>query len=130
MYDIATEIQADDAYQSGSGRSVNSLDPHGPMYVLDHWSARVAGRIAQAEGIALEDDHWMVVFFLREQYRALGPEWSARAVMQEMHRQFADFGGRRFLYELFPRGPLAQACRIAGLPLPQGTLDRSFGSVH
>jgi tRNA 2-thiouridine synthesizing protein E len=50
--------------------------------------------------------------------------------MRELDQEFAAEGGRRYLYDLFPRGPILQASRIAGLPLPPGTLDRSFGSVH
>jgi tRNA 2-thiouridine synthesizing protein E len=49
---------------------------------------------------------------------------------RELEQDFAEAGGRRFLYTLFPGGPLAQGCKLAGLPLPQGTLNRSFGSVH
>jgi sulfur relay (sulfurtransferase) DsrC/TusE family protein len=49
---------------------------------------------------------------------------------QLLDREYADMGGRRYLYGLFPHGPLAQGCRLAGLPLPVGTLSASFGSVH
>jgi tRNA 2-thiouridine synthesizing protein E len=49
---------------------------------------------------------------------------------RDLERDFADAGGRRYLYQLFPRGPIAQACRLAGLPLPHGTISPSFGSVH
>jgi tRNA 2-thiouridine synthesizing protein E len=78
----------------------------------------------------LEDDHWQVIYCLRERFRTLGPDWTARNLTRELEREFSDAGGLRFLYLLFPHGPLAQACRFAGLPLPQGTLSPSFGSVH
>lgn len=94
------------------------------------WSPRLAARLAAEAGLELEEDHWVVIFHLRERFRELGPDWSARQVTRELERSFAAAGGRRFLYGLFPRGPLAQACRLAGLPLPQGTLSASFGSVH
>jgi tRNA 2-thiouridine synthesizing protein E len=35
----------------------------------------------------------------------------------------------RHLYMLFPGGPVAQGCRVAGLPVPAGAVDRGFGSV-
>jgi tRNA 2-thiouridine synthesizing protein E len=50
--------------------------------------------------------------------------------VRELDAEFAAEGGRRYLYGLFPRGPILQGCRIAALPLPSGTLDLSFGSAH
>jgi len=104
--------------------------PDGHEVALDHWSPLVARRIAAEEGVLLTDEHWQVIFCLRERYRELGPDWTARQLTRELARDFADDGGRRYLYELFSHGPIAQGCRIAGLPLPYGTLSASFGSVH
>jgi tRNA 2-thiouridine synthesizing protein E len=47
-----------------------------------------------------------------------------------MEHNYLAEGGRRYLYSLFPRGPVTQGCRLAGLPLPNGHSDPSFGSVH
>jgi tRNA 2-thiouridine synthesizing protein E len=109
---------------------LNEKDPQGHIHEAERWSPRLAGQIAREEGIELEEDHWLVIYCLRERFRELGPDWTARDVTRRLGKDFADNGGRRHLYELFPHGPLAQGCRIAGLPLPQGTLNRSFGSVH
>lgn len=105
-------------------------DPEGHVAGLAHWSPRLAAQIAAEECIALSEEHWQVIYCLRERYRLRGPDWTAREMTRELERDFSEAGGRRFLYALFPRGPLAQACRIAGLPLPHGTVSRSFGSVH
>lgn len=121
MYDINESI---------ADQAVEDADVPVHMLALERWSPRVANQIAAEEGLELDDFHWEVIYALREHFRMLGPDWTARQVSRELERAFAQDGGRRFLYELFPHGPLAQACRLAGLPLPLGTLDRSFGSVH
>jgi tRNA 2-thiouridine synthesizing protein E len=105
-------------------------DPEGNMTGLEHWSPKTVSRIAAEEGLELSEEHWLVIYCLREWFREFGPDWTARDMTQLLNREYADMGGSRYLYELFPHGPLAQGCRLAGLPLPVGTLSTSFGSVH
>lgn len=105
-------------------------DPEGHLAALEHWSPLVANRLAEDEGLILGEEHWQVIYCLREWFHILGPEWTARQMTHKLEREYADLGGRRYLYELFPHGPLAQGCRLAGLPLPHGTLSASFGSSH
>lgn len=108
----------------------NERDPEGHLSALPHWSPKVAAEAAEKEGLLLEEAHWRVVAWLRERFREEGPEWRAREVTRALAEEFAEEGGLRYLYTLFPRGPLAQGCRLAGLPLPVGVLDPAFGSVH
>lgn len=103
-------------------------DPEGNMFGLEPWSPLIAQQLAKAEGIFLTDEHWEIVVYLRERYRDRGAASSAREVMQELEERFSEHG-RRGLYELFPGGPVSQASRIAGVPLPPYSSDPSFGSV-
>ncbi len=105
-------------------------DPEGYMYELSPWSPLTAQRAAEAEGLELTEERWEIVVYLRERYRAHGPAKSAREVLNELEEKFCEGHGRRHLYELFPRGPVSQASRIAGLPLPPYASDPSFGSVE
>lgn len=105
-------------------------DPDDHLLDAARWSPLLANKLAEADGLQLEEDHWQVIFCLREMYRVLGPDWTARQITRQLEKDFISAGGRRFLYQLFPRGPLTQGCRLAGLPLPHGTLNLSFGSVH
>ncbi|WP_127477159.1 TusE/DsrC/DsvC family sulfur relay protein [Sulfurivermis fontis] len=107
-----------------------SRDPDGHMLELPPWDEREAARLAQEEGIALTADHWNVVHFLREHYRRNGRAPSGRVLSAALEEAFNDYGGRRWLYSLFPRGPVVQGSRIAGLPLPPYSADASFGSVE
>lgn len=104
-------------------------DPEGHMAELEPWSPQYASREAALEGIELSEAHWEVIFYLRERYRQRGNEESAREVLRDLEERFGEARGRGHLYELFPHGPVSQASRIAGLPLPPHTEDRSFGSV-
>ena len=109
---------------------LDRIDPEGNLFDLDRWSPHVAQRHAAGMGLELTDEHWAVIYCLRNRYREKGSARSARELMRELEQAFAEDGGRRFLYGLFPRGPILQASRIAGVPVPPGTLDLSFGSVH
>jgi len=105
-------------------------DPEGNLFDLDHWSPLVAQHIAAEEGIFLGDEHWEVIVYLRERYRNHGNADSARKLLRELEENFCDDRGRKALYEMFPGGPVSQASRIAGLPLPPYSSDSSFGSVE
>lgn len=119
-----------DANKLVTFQSQGRIDPESHLLDLEHWSPLVAHQRAAEDGIALTEEHFAVIYCLRERFRVRGPAASARELMRELDREFAAEGGRRYLYDLFPRGPIVQASRIAALPLPPGTLDRSFGSVH
>jgi TusE/DsrC/DsvC family sulfur relay protein len=105
-------------------------DPEGNLFDLAPWSPLFAHRQAEAEGLLLTDEHLKIIIYLRERYRKNGAARSAREILQELEEEFSDDHGRRHLYELFPGGPVSQASRLAGLPLPPYSSDPSFGSVQ
>ncbi len=108
--------------------ALQRLDAEGNLYDLPHWSPLIATQLAKDEGIEeLTEAHWQVIYALRELYRLNGRADSARNVMHILEQEFATEGGRRFLYELFPHGPISQGSRLAGVPLPPYSSDPSFG---
>ena len=114
---------------------MNPMDPRAPERFdipdnFDDWNRPLAVNLAIEEEIRLSDAHWDVVLFIRHHCQQNGPSGSARQLQKLLSRHFAPMGGKRYLYALFPRGPVAQACKIAGIPLPSHTVDQSFGSVH
>ena len=119
MFDI-NQMTADAARSRG---------PQGMLAELDDWSVSKAEKIAREEGVTLTDAHWKVVHLLRENYRHHGLAPNARRLLNGLEENFGREGGRKYLYQLFPRGPVSQGSRIAGLPLPPYSSDPSFGSV-
>jgi TusE/DsrC/DsvC family sulfur relay protein len=111
-------------------QQLSHTDPDGNLFGLELWSPLHAQRQARAEGIYLSDEHWEVIYYLRERYRTNGDAQSARELLGELEEKFGEGQGRRHLYELFPGGPVSQASRLAGLPLPPYSSDPSFGSVE
>jgi len=100
--------------------------PHAPV----DWSPRDAEKLARAEGLVLTDDHWEVVRGLQEFYaRNDEPGLRARDLHDALDEHFHYKGGIKFLYELLPKGPVAQGCRLAGLQAPAGASDQGFGSA-
>jgi TusE/DsrC/DsvC family sulfur relay protein len=101
--------------------------PHAPL----GWTKDAACNLAREEGLAtMTDDHWEAVRALQEfhaRHRNLGI--NVRELHDALDEKFHRQGGMRRLYVLFPKGPLAQGCHIAGLPVPPGALDRGIGSA-
>lgn len=103
--------------------------PEGGLLGLEGWSEQIAQKLAGEEEITLSKEHWGIINFLRDHYQRCGPCPNGRAVLSLLEENFSHQGGKRYLYHLFPRGPVVQACKIAGLPLPPYSTDASFGSV-
>lgn len=91
------------------------VNEEGYMTHLDQWNREIAEELARQEGITLTDDHWKVIEFLQERYRA-GEPLSIRAIGKRGPVSIKE------LYALFPDGPLKKASKIAGIPKPASCL--------
>jgi len=98
--------------------------------VVNEWSKEVAQNLSEKEGIELTQDHWRVINYLQEYYVLHGWPKNIHTLTQKLDEAFSDHGGTRYLYQLFPAGPLAQGSRLAGLPVPNNAENESFGSVQ
>ena len=99
--------------------------PHAPS----DWNREAAEGAARAEGVVLGADHWSAIGALQA-YFAQNPRPNIRELHDALDERFHAGGGIKHLYTIFPGGPVAQGCRFAGLPVPAGAADRSFGSVQ
>jgi tRNA 2-thiouridine synthesizing protein E len=99
--------------------------PHAPA----DWTEQEANSRAREEGLQLSADHWDTLKALQE-YFSRHDRPNIRELHDALDEKFHAQGGMKHLYELFPGGPVAQGCRLAGLEPPAGTVDRSFGSVQ
>ncbi|MFZ5484113.1 MAG: TusE/DsrC/DsvC family sulfur relay protein [Pseudomonadota bacterium] len=97
---------------------------------MDVWTEAQARERARDEGLELTEAHLDVLCWLRDLYADCGAPRNARVLSQAMEENFHEEGGRKYLFKLFPHGPILQGCRLAGLAAPAGTTDKSFGSVH
>lgn len=121
MMDINKLIDAEGL----AGREVNEH-----MLELEPWSENEARRLARSEGIELTDAHMAVLVWLRDHFIECGPAESGHALTRALDEAFTKEGGGKYLYRLFPQGPVTQGCRLARLPVPPGSVDKSFGSTH
>jgi tRNA 2-thiouridine synthesizing protein E len=83
----------------------------------DDWSRALAQELARTQNIELQQAHWDVIEYLRNEYfnnggnqpnnrtmlKALGAKWGRKVSSKDM-------------YELFPGNPSKQAGLISGLP--------------
>lgn len=89
-------------------------------YLLEpDYSDDVVKVIAEAEGISLNDDHWRVIEYLRNEYREHGHTPNFRNMLKGVQAIMPEVDSKA-LYDLFPTGPAKQGARVAGLPQPYG----------
>lgn len=96
---------------------------------LAEWTRETGLEAARSQGIELGEEHWAVIYFLRAHYVKHGGHAHARELAAVLDEHFAEQGGRKHLYELFPGGPVTQGGRIAGIPVPTDSRQPSFGSA-
>jgi len=92
------------------------------------WNLKVAEAAAKADGLKLNKDHIDLIKALQEYYHKVEfPHM--RQIKDALEEKFHSRGGMRYLYQIIPGGPVAEGCRLAGLNIPAGAIDKSFGSV-
>ena len=97
------------------GDKTIDFDPDGFMLEPDVWSDEIASAIARDEGIdEMSEKHWGVVNFIRSYWKENDLAPPVRLLCKESGVSV------REVYKLFTSGPARGACRIAGLPKPDG----------
>jgi len=91
------------------------VDGDGFLVHPETWNREVAELFARYDGIMeMNDNHWAIVNIIRRNYEEKGMAPMIRTICQEAGLRL------REVYELFPLGPARGACRVAGLPKPDG----------
>ncbi len=81
----------------------------------DIWNEELARLIAKYDGIEeLNEKHWAIINIIRDNYVKKGMAPMIRVICKETGLKL------REIYQLFPLGPARGACRVAGLPKPDG----------
>ena len=103
------------AFVEHSGRRLE-LNDDGFLAHPKEWNEDVARLLARtAEGLdELTPDHWVIIGCIRKHYLAHRSAPMVRALCKETGMHL------RRVYELFPSGPAKGACKVAGLPKPDG----------
>lgn len=94
-----------------------SFDVDGDGFLSDPtvWNEEVARLIAKYDGITeMTEKHWAIVNFIRRNWEEKGMAPMIRLICQTTGVRLKE------IYQLFPLGPARGACRVAGLPKPDG----------
>lgn len=104
------------------GRSI-PIDEEGFLLNPKDWTEDVSEVIAKNEGLELKEEHKGMVDYFREY-------WDENEAHPTMHMLVKDMGagiGKTFhdhravaeyMYKIFPSEPIAELCKLAGLPKP------------
>ena len=94
---------------------VLEVDGDGFLQNPEIWDEKVAQIFAETDGTGeLNDKHWAVIRFIRSHWEENDMAPMVRKICQNTGLKL------REIYELFPMGPAKGACKIAGLPKPDG----------
>lgn len=95
---------------------VLEVNDEGFLVHPEQWTEDLASHLArQEENLeVLTDEHWAVLRFIRQHY-----EQNQSAPMVRSICKTTGLPLKR-VYELFPSGPAKGACKLAGLPKPDG----------
>ena len=99
------------------------LDPEGYLENLADWSPQVAEAFAAEEGKELTQEHWEILWLLRQFYQEFELSPAMRPFSKYIRQQLgADKARSIYLMQLFGESPAKSAARLAGLPKPDNCL--------
>ena len=96
-----------------------NTDEHGHLVNRSDWNRAVAEQLAASDDIELTAAHWQLIETVQAIYDETGDTPPMRLLIK-MLRQYIDPEiDSRYLYRLYPDGPVRLASKHAGLPKPK-----------
>jgi tRNA 2-thiouridine synthesizing protein E len=96
-----------------AGKDVH-INDEGFLTEYDEWDENVGAELAKNIEIDMTDEHWALIRWLREDFKAKGETATTRRV------QTAGGVPTKRQFELFPKKPAKKMAYVAGLPKPKG----------
>ena len=97
-----------------NGKELN-VDGDGFLQQPEVWDEEVAVEFAKLDGTgALIEKHWVIINLIRDHWKETDMAPPVRKICKTTGLKL------REIYELFPMGPARGACKISGLPKPDG----------
>ncbi|WP_367670538.1 TusE/DsrC/DsvC family sulfur relay protein [Sodalis-like secondary symbiont of Drepanosiphum platanoidis] len=94
-------------------------DFYGYLINFNSWNKDFANKIAYKENINLNKIHWKLINFLRTFYKEFKVIPGVRIMVTFLSNKYKNKNiDSRYILRLFPKGPINQAIKIAGLPKP------------
>jgi len=102
-------------------------DSEGYLLNPEDWSEAVAGVMAmeqaRQDGVPMTDTHLGLIHYFREHYEENQTHPTMRQLVMTLGRHHGEHyrdrkAYEKFLYQLFPKGPVPELCKLAGLPKP------------
>lgn len=107
--------------------NIIETDEEGYLSNSAEWNDDIAEAMAfqqsQQDNVKLTDTHWGLIHYFRDYYN----ENKVHPSMHKLVMTLGKYHGEHYhdhksyeksLYELFPRGPVPELCKLAGLPKP------------
>lgn len=97
-------------------------DGEGYLLDLEAWSEDYVHASAEREELDLHDEHWQVIYFIRDFHVKHGVQAPVRDMVKYFKKNWGkDKGNSRYLHQIFPKGgPQKQGNRLAGVRKPKG----------
>ncbi|MFC3195371.1 TusE/DsrC/DsvC family sulfur relay protein [Marinicella sediminis] len=96
-----------------------ATDQHGHLKHREDWNKSVAEWLAGSDDITLTDAHWAVIDAVRDIFELTGETPPMRLLIKALRQQLNEHIDSRYLYRLYPDGPVRLASKHAGLPKPK-----------
>ena len=96
------------------------VDEDGFIQEPEKWNKELAEDVGKIEAAYAQgednmgEDHWKIVDYLRNYFLEFGIAPPIRMLTKKTGVDL------KTIYQLFPKGPAAGACKVAGLPKPTG----------
>lgn len=78
------------------------------------WTEELGAEFARLINVEMTDEHWKLVTFLREDYKAMGETPTLRRVSTQLGLPVKQ------LFTMFPGKPAKKMSYVAGVPKPKG----------
>lgn len=95
------------------------IDQHGHLIDRNLWTRDVARSFAAADDIELTENHFILIQAVQNIYEQTGDTPPMRLLIKTLRAQLDDSIDSRYLYRLYPDGPVRLASKHAGLPKPK-----------